>query len=624
MFALYAPAAFLASICVIFFLSMCCLLREGPRDPADLVDDVSDVHLAGNELDSVTPTTNLTNTTALSSSVMDLEYRPVVQLYGVVMVLFLYLFTWTCGAFVVALPFGSLLPHREMVYNYLYGFTSAALGIFILVFYCLAREDARGCWRNSCCKKDVQPEAVAMATNPSNGHVMRHRGSIELSISGKSSNSTNRAPSVLCAPKVTNISSQAGGTATDLSLGSYQECATFYNPRQNGIAKKYWQKNRLRSQLHKGLNMGSGPLMHGPGDGSRTFSDDSFKRRSYGNGSDANTHLSIEIELQPKNSNFCPPGDSADRVYSGLAAPGKYPELHPAVAAQYLPRGCCQLTPVPGTRSPTAGVYTPEVPTNSYPVLPSHITAMYSLPRSTLHDDQPLQVNEFMQRNGSVPRLRDFDGQSHVSSQVTSTHELGAASVNSDARTGDTINSPGDERRPQCISTKEPPPKIAPKPPLSSFMDQLQQRIPPSNDSRSSTPREQSHFHKPDSNAELKVLPSVEKPQSHSLRPEKHPKPSLKSPPRTLDPDHPPCVPVVKASYAAVCQLSREASLERLLPTSQQAASQDPDESENLLPKGGYAEGHSDPGNEDELSGEENGDDIWVPRKEKSKHETSV
>lgn len=609
MFALYAPAAFLTSICIIFFLSMCCLLREGSHDPADLVDDISD-HLPGNELDSVTPTTNLTNTTAPSSSVMDLEYRPVVQLYGVAMVLFLYLFTWMCGAFVVALPFGSLLPHRQMIYNYLYSFTSAALGIFILVFYCLAREDARGCWRNSCCKKDVQSESVATATNPSNGHIARHRGSIELSISGKSSNSTNRSPSVRCgAPKVTNVSSQAagGGTATDLSLGSYQEHATFYNPRQNGIAKKYWQKNRLRNQLHKGLNTGSGPLMHGQGDGSRTFSDDSFKRRSYGNGIDANTHLSIEIELQPKNTNFCPPGDGPDHLYGGLAAAGKYPDTHPGVGALYLPRGCTQLTPIPGTRSPA-----PEVPTNSYPVLPSHITAMYSLPQSTLHDDQPLHVNEFMQRNGSVPRLRDFDGQSHVSSHVTSSHDLGAASVNSDARTVDTINDTADERCPPShVAVKEPPPRIAPKPPLSSFMDQLQQRIPPSNESGSSTLRE--HSRKPDASADMKVLPSSEKPPRH---------PSSKSPPlQTLESDHPPCVPVVKASYAAVCQLSREASMERLLPPSQRAASQDPDESQNLLPKG-HPEGH-DPDDEGS-NGEVNFNDIWVPRKEKTKNETSV
>ena len=606
MFALYAPAAFLTSVCIIFFLSMCCLLREGSHDPADLGDDISD-HLPGNELDSVTPTTNLTNTTAPSSSVMDLEYRPVVQLYGVAMVLFLYLFTWMCGAFVVALPFASLLPHRQMIYDYLYSFTSAVLGIFILVFYCLARDDARGCWQSSCCKKDVQSESVATATNQSNGHVTRHRGSIELSISGKSSNSTNRSTSVRCgAPKVTNISSQAGGgTATDLSLGSYQECATFYNPRQNGIAKKYWQKNRLRNQLHKGLNTGSGPLMHGQGDGSRTFSDDSFKRRSYGNGIGANTHLSIEIELQPKNTNFCQPGDGLDHAYGGLTAAGKYPNTHPGVGAQYLPRGCTQLTP--GTHSPA-----PEVPTNSYPVLPSHITAMYSLPQSILHDGQPLHVNEYMQRNGSVPRLRDFDGQSHVSSHVTSSHELGAASVNSDARTVDTTNDTTDDRRPPLhVNVKEPPPRIAPKPPASSFMDQLQQRIPPNNESRSSTPREQ--IRKPDASADAKVLPSSEKPPRH---------PSSKSPPlRTLESDHPTCVPVVKAAYASVCHLSREASTERLLPTSQRATSQDPDESQNLLPKGD-PEGH-DP-EDDGSNGEVNFNDIWLPRKEKTKNETSV
>ena len=586
MFALYAPAVFLASVCVIFFLSMCCLLHE--RLPADYEDDVGDALV--NELDSVTPpTTNLM--TAPTSSVMDLEYRPVVQLCGVVVVLFLYLFTWACGAFVVARPFGSLLAHREMVYNYLYGVSSAALGVFILVFYCLARDDARSCWRNSCAKKVVRSESVPMAVNHSNGNVARHGGSSEVSISVKSSNSASRAASAPCGPpKVTNISSQAGETPTEISLGSYPECMAFYNPRQNGIAKKYWQKNRLRSQLHKGLNTG-GVLIHGLGDGSRTFSDDSFTLRSYGNGSDTNAHQSFQ--LQSQNPNLYQPTDSNEYMYGGLMQPGKYPESQPA---GYLARGCS-----PGASSPIPGVFNPEV--NSFPVRP----ATYCLPRSAMHADQPLHVNEFMQRNGSVPRLRDFDGQSHVSSQVTSSHELGAASVNSDVRTLNATDNGAD-------NGAERPPRIAsnPPPPSSSFMDQLQQRIPPSNEPRSSTPREQSPSHRRDASSELKQLSPVEKspPRSGSQR--------------TLEgvPDRPPRIPVVKASYAAVCRLSREDSHERLLPSSQRPAAHEPDESENLLP----SDRHDDTANggESPSNSEENDDDIWVPRTEKTKHETSV
>ena len=582
MFALYAPAVFLSSICVIFFLSMCCLLHERP--PVDYDDDVGDALV--NELDSAT--TNLVTTP--SSSVMDLEYRPVTQLCGVVIVLFLYLLTWACGAFVVALPFGSLLAHREMVYNYLYGVSSAVLGIFILVFYCLARDDARSCWRNSCVRKVVRSDSVAMAPTHSNGVVARHGGSSEVSVSVKSSNSASRAASAPCAPpKVTNISSQAGETPTEISLGSYPECTAFYNPRQNGIAKKYWQKNRLRNQLHKGLNTG-GMLIHGLGDGSRTFSDDSFTLRSYGNGSDANARQGIPIHSQ--NLNFCPPTDSNEYVYGGLM-PGKYPESHPA---GYLARGCS-----PGASSPIPRAFIPEV--NSFS---SVRPATYCLPR--MHADQPLQVNEFMQRNGSVPRLRDFDGQSHVSSQVTSSHELGAASVNSDVRTLNNATDNGDVHRTAVNGGERPPPVSSNPPPSSSFMDQLQQRIPPSNEPRSSTPREQSPSHAPesrDTSAELTQLSPAEKPPIH---------PPRSSSQRTLE-----GVPVVKASYAAVCRLSREDSHERLLP---RTASHDQDESANLLPSDRHGDRPND--GESPSNSEENDDDIWVPRTEPTKHETSV
>ena len=146
----FLPVALVIFIICIFFCCTCCMVR-GSRDALNEpeTEEVNDLELVASENISITHT-NTSNLTS-ATSMLDLEYRPATQLRAVAAILVLYLLTWTSGAFAVSQPFASLLPHQDIIFNYMYGIFSACLGIFIFVFYCLGRSDTRRSWKHSCC-----------------------------------------------------------------------------------------------------------------------------------------------------------------------------------------------------------------------------------------------------------------------------------------------------------------------------------------------------------------------------------------------------------------------------------------------------------------------------------------
>ena len=468
----YIPVGLLVLINAVLFIRIICILQSTPEKTRDPIEEpeteethVNEVELAPAEgslvnattsqvgpPESVTATerTNLTGVTSTSdASKMDMEYRPICQLRATVVLLFLYMLTWAAAAFVVALPFPDVIPYQELTFSCVYGFLTVVLGVYMFVFYCVGRTECRKAWRQFCCCNQKPPDRAPSPDTTSNlarlplanGHI--HSGS-DFECSSFTSKS-NQTSSFRYAPKKTsNINLVPSVTATEPSVCSIQELQQrFYNPRQNGAAKRYWEKNKQQRLLHSfntDFNLDSGHSSHGEGCHRKRAN-----RDSYHGSSDANTQLNIEINIQPKQGKLSPCASSTEQnqnIYNSLQrrqhqkSPVNLDLDKPLLTlGPLLERN--KIPPVGGTSSPTppgeSSLFTKYPLTNThnvniYPILTpptmagidySSSCSSHTLPR--LHREREKEFNvpikEGMQRNGSVPRLRDFDGQSAVSQE---------------------------------------------------------------------------------------------------------------------------------------------------------------------------------------------------------------
>lgn len=497
----FIPVGLIFIVICILFLRICCVLR-GPRwhhlrdgnDPETEEVPVGDLDATGDDIASgslsamvtsgVRPrdpmVTSTMGTSMTASSTMDLEYRPVTQLRGVAMVLFLYLVTWASAAFSIALPFGDAMPHQAIIFSCLYAFSCVALGLFLLVFFSLGRHDGRESWRNcSSCRKDPHaatgassievPISTLSCSQPQYTHTNGHLHSASSLSSVNTNRSSSFHPTLYGLKKPSNINLLPSHTAsiiTDNSInsGTVQDIPIFYNPRQNGIAKKYWQKSRQQryiSQLNKELNADSGHSSHNEGAGDRA------KRRSYhGNSSDGggsnhrvprqssqsptsaeqlqNIYNSIAQKQLQQHGQYRAVGQVDPALYQLSSGPQRLPgpphphphphpqPLYPVVSAAQLARGYSPVTSLGGFTPVTSlGGYTPVTSLGVTSGEGSNFIPGESLPPSVTSSQRPLGpvippylqggygvVPEYMQRNGSVPRLRDFDGQSWVSQEA--------------------------------------------------------------------------------------------------------------------------------------------------------------------------------------------------------------
>ena len=463
-------------------------------------EEINELELTSPEIESL-PNDQGDSSITPSSSEVDLEYRPISQLRALALILFLFLFMWTSGAFAIALPFPNAIPNQELIFTYSYAFFATLLGLFIFVYYCIGRRDARRCWRRFCCCERrpiyIVNGGVRTSNNivHANGHVLRSSSSIDSQFTNKSNSTTNRSNPLknIHPKKQSNVNLVPSQTAsmTDHTLSSIHEnMPSFYNPRQNGVARRYWEKKGKNKQINllmkEANSMRSGSMSSFSDNNSVTNDKNSNHVQSNkDNNSDFNPYMNIEVQIQnhvpnkihgatsnqsthsqpssPKTVNKNdPPSYSSlprpTRTYSPLTvqttgllpvakpsssdrnsvspASGKggahivaYPQpvsglpggsVYQPRLLQYSP------SPMPPLQQPAVVDYPSIPPPPSYGVNLNPVTVnnlneaktlaqMHSNSLPRLGKAQYSNNNRYMERNGSVPRLRDFDGQSETS-----------------------------------------------------------------------------------------------------------------------------------------------------------------------------------------------------------------
>ncbi|XP_076439680.1 adhesion G protein-coupled receptor A2-like [Babylonia areolata] len=250
-------------------------------------------------------------------SLPDAERRPITQLRALVATLFLYIVMWVCGALAIARPFHAIIPYQELIFSYLYGLVSAVFGIFMVSYFCFTRNDASVRWKSwfgfgppatysgpvAATEQPAQTSEPSTPTAQPNGTVVKSNSNMDVSVySQKSSNITKACNMKNNVNKQTNNSninlvSLPASSLTEVSVTSAQEnVPNFYNPRQNGAARKFWQKNRQQKVMNKDVNKDINASLTDNLSGT-----ENGHQMSQGTGSEANTHLSIEIQIQPKD-----------------------------------------------------------------------------------------------------------------------------------------------------------------------------------------------------------------------------------------------------------------------------------------------------------------------------------
>lgn len=235
---------------------------------------------------------------SIKSSIADTEYKPVAQLTGIILFLMLYLLMWTSGAFSIALQSQTDMEKMDVILSSLYMILCIILGIFLLVFYCLARNDTRKTW--SCRKPEdyYQPPRsntnINVITHANAHHSLKRE---EDSCSGSMKDDANQSNPLLQIMQyhkqnsmMTHSVAGSHSRGGDPSIqGVSDDVSAFYNPRQNGVAKRYWEKKR--TSRDRGLNHS---MLSVPETGR-------LKTHSPTNTEPAQ-HMSIEIQIKSHSS----------------------------------------------------------------------------------------------------------------------------------------------------------------------------------------------------------------------------------------------------------------------------------------------------------------------------------
>lgn len=109
------------------------------------------------------------------SNILFSAFTQMTQLKGLIVVMILYLIAWLCAAMTTANLFD--IPYKETIFAVLYALSASSLGMFILLFYGIARSDVRAqwlrmrCWlkqkKNRCCRtRNVSDANPAIPTQP--------------------------------------------------------------------------------------------------------------------------------------------------------------------------------------------------------------------------------------------------------------------------------------------------------------------------------------------------------------------------------------------------------------------------------------------------------------------------
>lgn len=398
------------------------------------------------------------------SSVMDFERRPITQLRALALCLVLFMITWIFGAITVATPF-SAIPYQELIFSYLYGIFCAIFGVFMLIYFCLSRKDSRSSWKRFFyCEQQVVVYAANHVTSDpepqANGHVNTGSGMDVSKISSTvvtnhvHANSVKKSDDELSS---INLVPSKPPSLIDGSLNNSANevtAASFYNPRQNGVAKKFWEKKNkhnsklLSKEMTKSLNINGTDS---------DFSGSENRQTGQGYSSDVNSGqpmLNLEMPvktaggeldnrsarspIQPQSppsysSVMAPNYLSALRTGSPLCGGHQEPAVPSAMDGSRVGSPRCAVSPYPGSppvpqhartnSSSSLGVRNHAsafavVPQRNN-TLPKHGKLMsHSLPSSPEREIP----NQTFSVPSSVARTGDFDGSSQVSSSFSHEH----------------------------------------------------------------------------------------------------------------------------------------------------------------------------------------------------------
>ncbi|XP_036145260.1 adhesion G protein-coupled receptor A3 isoform X2 [Monomorium pharaonis] len=250
---------------------------------------------------------SMRSTQTVSSDIEDPEHSQFTQWKGQVIMLVLYLISWGSAATVTIKPFNSM-PFEETVFAVTYAIATSSLGVFVLFFYGIARNDVRTqwlkmrCWlekrKNRCCRtRSVCDANAAIPTQPlvqnfvpplSNSQAIQ---AISDTNSIASSRNTNQSQQICNSSKLTEFATDQenmpavvpmNAKAANLivmhrhqyrsnnSVTTYTEPSSacvemFYNPHQSGVARKFFKKQRRHATAKKN-NLG----LRKQGDGGAT------------------------------------------------------------------------------------------------------------------------------------------------------------------------------------------------------------------------------------------------------------------------------------------------------------------------------------------------------------------
>lgn len=289
------------------------------------------------------------STQTVSSDIEDPEHSQFTQWKGQIIMLILYLLCWADAAAVTVKPFDSYVPFTETVFAVFYAVTASSLGVFVLFFYGIARNDVRSqwlrmrCWlekrKNRCCRtRSVCDANAAIPTQPLVQNLVPPLNSnsqatqaVSDSNSVASSRNTGRSRIYNGSSKLADLASRgdavpasAAKTAGNVNLvvlhrqqyrsnnsvTTYTEPTSacvemFYNPHQSGVARKFFKKQRRHTKKNN-----LGPRKQGDGgatsDGGSCVSvprpkiNNSLERSILSSSAKVN-NTNIHVELNPIN-----------------------------------------------------------------------------------------------------------------------------------------------------------------------------------------------------------------------------------------------------------------------------------------------------------------------------------
>lgn len=352
--ALFTPAGIL----LIYLLIVLLLIRRAIQNVdtnAQLSDGTQatenmDLELLEPNANSSGDRNSVHSTQTVSSDIEDPEHSQIAQWKGQIIMLILFLMSWSSAAAVTVKPLNSM-PFEETVFSVIYAVATSTLGIFVLFFYGIARNDVRNqwlkmrCWlgkrKNRCCRtrsvcdanaamQPTQPLVQNFVPPLSNSQAAQAISDTNSVASSRNTNQSqsqiynsakladfaiNHDDAVTAVPaKAANLillhrqqyrSNNSVTTHTEPSPACVE---MFYNPHQSGVARKFFKKQRRHTAKKNNL----GPRKQGDGgatsDGGSCVSiprptvkiDNSLERSILSSSAKVN-NTNIHVELNPIN-----------------------------------------------------------------------------------------------------------------------------------------------------------------------------------------------------------------------------------------------------------------------------------------------------------------------------------